>query len=125
MSPVPNGVECYQRMQNVNSSQSIVRFCKQFATALDTVVHGRKKLLIYRTGNKRRGLILRHLRGGLGWTCPAQILPEVVPEIGANPLTFHRGGGSVTLGAGLVSLQNTENGANFPLSFGIQTLKGF
>ena len=47
------------------------------------------------------------------------LLPEVVPEIDANPVSFYSGGGGwgITITWGLGSLQNTENAAYlvFPL----------
>jgi len=44
------------------------------------------------------------------------LLPEVVPETDANPVSFT----GVTFGASLANLQNMENGANLPLPLGIK-----
>jgi len=51
------------------------------------------------------------------------LLPEVVPEIDAYPLSFYSGGGGlgITITWGLASLQNTENEANLLLPLGTES----
>jgi len=64
-----------------------------------------------------------------GWTgvdMSTQLLLQIVPEIDANPVSFHGGGScreSVTFGAWLAKLQKTENEANLLLLLGINSWK--
>jgi len=61
-------------------------------------------------------------RHGVDMSTP--LLPEVVTEIDANPVSFYLGGGKVggiTITWGLGSLQNTENAANFLLPLGTKS----
>jgi len=60
-----------------------------------------------------------------GWTgvdMSTPLLPEVVPEIDANPVSFYSGGGWViTITWDLGSLQNTENAAGLLLPLGTKS----
>jgi len=51
------------------------------------------------------------------------LLPEIFPEIDANPVSFYSGGGVafITVTWGLGSLQNTENAANLLLPLGTKS----
>ena len=53
--------------------------------------------------------------------------PDVVPEIGANPVSFYGRGirESVTFGACFATLQNTENKANLLVQLASESWKGF
>ena len=46
------------------------------------------------------------------------LLPEVVPEIDASPVSFYSGGGDWVVG--FREMQNTENEANLLLPLGIK-----
>ena len=55
-------------------------------------------------------------RHGVDWVdMSTPLLPEVVPEIDANPVSFYTGGGGVG-SWGIESLQNMENDANLLLA---------
>jgi len=61
-----------------------------------------------------------------GWTgvdMSTPLLPEVVPEIDANPVGFYSGVGvgGITITWGLGNLQNTENAANLLLPLGTKS----
>ena len=60
-----------------------------------------------------------------GWTgvdMSTPLLPEVVPEIDANPVSFYsRGGVGITVTWGLGRLQNTENAASLLLPLGTKS----
>jgi len=61
-----------------------------------------------------------------GWTgvdMSTPLLPEVVPEIDANPVSFYLEGGigGISITWGLGSLQNTENAANLLLPVGTKS----
>jgi len=51
------------------------------------------------------------------------LLPEVVPEIDANPVSFYSGGEGwgITITCDLGTLQNTENAANLLLPLGTKS----
>ena len=51
------------------------------------------------------------------------LLPEVVPEIDANPVSFDLGGGELGIATtwGLESFQNTENAAYLLLPLGTKS----